>query len=174
VPARGLANRSRAASGPRSSGTMTGLRGARCTGAGEGPPVCTRRFQETRPGAELRGQSLGERRGGAPKGERVPLDARPRPKREQVATSDRVARPHGTVAPFRRSASLYFIRRQRIGIDLAELGCGSRRENEIAFLSAPAIAGEGDHWSSRSERTVVEGAQDSTLRYRCRKSRSKN
>jgi hypothetical protein len=52
VPACGLANRSRAALGPRSSGTMTGPRGARCTGAGEGPPVCTRRFQETRPGAE--------------------------------------------------------------------------------------------------------------------------
>src|ERR1700688_2215446 len=50
----------------------------------------------------------GERRGGAPKGERVPPNARPRPKREQVATSDRVARPHGTVAPFRRSASPYF------------------------------------------------------------------
>jgi hypothetical protein len=33
--------------------------------------------------------------------------------------------------------------------------------------SAPAIAGEGDHWSSRSERTVVEGAQDSELRCRC-------
>jgi hypothetical protein len=34
--------------------------------------------------------------------------------------------------------------------------------------SAPAIAGEGDHWSSRSERTVVEGAPDSQLgcRYR--------
>ena len=43
-----------------------------------------------------------------------------------------------------------------------------RRGNEIAFLSAPAIAGEGDHWSSRSERTVVEGAQDSELRCRCR------
>jgi hypothetical protein len=43
------------------------------------------------------------------------------------------------------------------------------RENEIAFLSAPAIAGEGDHWSSRSERTVVEGAPDSELRCRCRK-----
>ena len=51
VPARGFANRSRAASAPRSSGTMTGPRGARCTGAGEGPPVCTRWLQETRPGA---------------------------------------------------------------------------------------------------------------------------
>jgi hypothetical protein len=26
-----------------------GLRGARCTGAGEGPPVCIRQFQEARP-----------------------------------------------------------------------------------------------------------------------------
>ena len=34
------------------------------------------------------------------------------------------------------------------------------------IASAPAIAGEGDHWSSRSERTVVEGAPDSQLRYR--------
>src|ERR1700730_10120571 len=33
-------------------------------------------------------------------------------------------------------------------------------------LSAPALAGEGDHWSSRSERTVVEGAPDSKPRYR--------
>jgi len=29
-------------------------------------------------------------------------------------------------------------------------------------------AGEGDHWSSRSERTVVEGARDSALRCRCK------
>ena len=34
--------------------------------------------------------------------------------------------------------------------------------------SAPALAGEGDHWSSRSERTVVEGAQEAELRCRCR------
>jgi hypothetical protein len=30
--------------------------------------------------------------------------------------------------------------------------------------SATAIAGEGDHWSSRSERTVVEGALAVPLR----------
>src|SRR5580692_3465038 len=36
-------------------------------------------------------------------------------------------------------------------------------------LSAPAIAGEGDHWSSRSERTVVEGAPDAELRCRCKR-----
>jgi hypothetical protein len=35
--------------------------------------------------------------------------------------------------------------------------------------SAPAIAGEGDHWSSQSERTVVEGAPDSKLRCRRRR-----
>src|SRR5580700_10871365 len=33
----------------------------------------------------------------------------------------------------------------------------------------PREAGEGDHWSSRSERTVVEGALDSPLRCRCKK-----
>jgi hypothetical protein len=36
-------------------------------------------------------------------------------------------------------------------------------------LSAPAIAGEGDHWSSHSERTVVEGAPGVELRFRCKK-----
>jgi hypothetical protein len=36
-------------------------------------------------------------------------------------------------------------------------------------LSATAKAGEGDHWSSRSERTVVEGAHDSELRCGCKK-----
>jgi hypothetical protein len=43
-----------------------------------------------------------------------------------------------------------------------------RRENESARTIRPREAGEGDHWSSRSERTVVEGAQDSKLRSRCR------
>src|ERR1700728_5293191 len=33
------------------------------------------KFQEARPGAEPRGKSLGERRGGAPRGERAPLGA---------------------------------------------------------------------------------------------------
>jgi hypothetical protein len=43
-----------------------------------------------------------------------------------------------------------------------------RRGNEIARAIRAREAGEGDHWSSRSERTVVEGAQDSELRCRCR------
>jgi hypothetical protein len=49
---------------------------------------------------------------------------------------------------------------------LAKLGRGVRRESAISFR--PREAGEGDHWSSRSERTVVEGAHDSELRRRCR------
>ena len=41
-----------------------------------------------------------------------------------------------------------------------------RRENEIACTIRPREAGEGDHWSSRSERTVVEGARASTFHFR--------
>ena len=48
---------------------LTGLRGARCTGAGEGPPVCTRRFQEARPRPSRRVKPSAHDRGGAPQGE---------------------------------------------------------------------------------------------------------
>src|ERR1700761_7042389 len=48
-----------------------GLRGARCTGAGEGPPVCIRWFQEALAQAEPEGPKLFGNRGGAPKGERA-------------------------------------------------------------------------------------------------------
>jgi hypothetical protein len=117
--------------------------------------------QETWPEAEKpRPRNLGQSRGGAPEGERADRKAR-------AASAD--AAPVNCA--FRRSASLRFyleaatflafVRKTRVQ--------KTHRENEIAFLSAPAKAGEGDHWSSRSERTVVEGAQDSTLRYRCRK-----
>jgi hypothetical protein len=41
------------------------------------------------------------------------------------------------------------------------------RENEIARTIRPREAGEGDHWSERSERTVVEGAPDAELRCQC-------
>jgi hypothetical protein len=47
-----------------------GPRGARCTGAGEGPPVCIRWFQEARPEPSRGLKNLGCR-GGAPKGERA-------------------------------------------------------------------------------------------------------
>ena len=62
------------------------------------------------------------------------MSARPRPKREQVATSDRVARPHGTVAPFRRFASPYFLEANDSQLSSASLGRGMRRENEQACL----------------------------------------
>jgi hypothetical protein len=101
VPARGFAVRSRAVSGPRSSGTMTGPRGARCTGAGEGPPVRTRRFQETRPEVEPRGQSLGERRSGAPGGVGALIAKR-------AAAPPRLASAVATVRAFRRSAPSAF------------------------------------------------------------------
>ena len=65
---RGDTLRSRAA-WASSRPARVGLRGARCTGAGEGPPVCIRWFQEARP-EPSRGQNLGCR-GGAPKGERA-------------------------------------------------------------------------------------------------------
>jgi hypothetical protein len=71
---------------------------------------------------------------------------------------------------FRRSASLrFYLEAATVLAFVRNTRMRMHRENEIAFPSAPASAGEGDHWSSRSERTVVEGAQDSTLRYRCRK-----
>ena len=40
---------------------------------------------------------------------------------------------------------------------------------ESAATFRPREAGEADHWSSRSERTVVEGAPDAELRFRCRR-----
>src|SRR5580704_11597913 len=45
---------------------------------------------------------------------------------------------------------------------------GRRLEGGVIFFIRPREAGEGDHWSSRSERTVVEGALDSPLRCCCR------
>src|ERR1700680_1998094 len=43
---------------------------------------------------------------------------------------------------------------------------GRRLEGGVNFFIRPREAGEGDHWSSRSERTVVEGAPDSQPRHR--------
>ena len=50
----------------------------------------------------------------------------------------------------------------------AKLGCAARRENGIARTFRLREAGEGGHWSSPSERTVVEGARDSTCWCCCR------
>jgi len=79
-----------------------------------------------------------------------------------------VARPHETVAPFRRSASPYFFGGKSLVALVGKPRAQARRENESARAFRPREAGEGDHWSSRSERTVVEGAQDSEFCCRCR------
>src|SRR5262245_61640952 len=77
-------------SGPRPPGTTTWLRGARCTDPEEMPE------KEARPPAQ-------NRHGGAPRGERVPLDAR----RASPGTARHVARRNArqqTYCAFRRSA----------------------------------------------------------------------
>ena len=85
VPARGLANCSRAALGIDPAGMTTGLPGVWLSlavervqrplrPAGNDPPK-----SEARPEAEWWRSRLNESRGGAPKGERIPLDAQPHP-----------------------------------------------------------------------------------------------
>jgi hypothetical protein len=76
-----------------------------------------------------------------------------------------------SICAFRRSASPHFIwRRHSSGFrSCCKTRARMRRENGDARTFRPREAGEGDHWSSRSERTVVEGAHDSQLRCRCRK-----
>jgi hypothetical protein len=145
---------------------MIGPRGARCTGTGEGPPVRTRRFQETRPGAESGVTAWRAPRWSAERRARSAERAAP-PEAQMDGNIRCVARPHGTVAPFRRSASPYFLEAKAWWLWSAKLGRGCVAGMRTRAPSAPAIAGEGDHWSSRSERTVVEGAQDSELRCRC-------
>jgi len=115
--------------------------------------------QETWPEVEKpRPRNLGQNRGGAPEGERAERKARAAS--EDAAPVLRFSALRLSSFYLEAATFLAFVRKTRMRM---------HRENEIAFLSAPAIAGEGDHWSSRSERTVVEGAQDQTLRYRCRK-----
>jgi hypothetical protein len=85
-----------------------GPRGARCTGAGEGPPVCIRWFQEARP-EPSRGPNLGCR-GGAPKGERARSMRSRRPrffrKGERRKDARRIAFDAARWCASRRSASL--------------------------------------------------------------------
>jgi hypothetical protein len=104
--------------------------------------------QETWPGAEPRGQSLGERRGGAPKGERAAISARP----------CSAEHGHGRCAFSALRLPLFFSEAKVSRLRSAKLGCGCIARTGSLAPSAPAKAGEGDHWSSRSERTVVEGA----------------
>src|SRR5580698_5065878 len=124
---------------------MTGPRGARCTGAGEGPPVCTRRFQETRPGAESGVTAWREPRWSAERrarsGERAAA-----PEARLGGNIRCVARPHGTVAPFRRSASPYFFGGKSFVALVGKTRARVRRENEIARAFRPRYRGGG--WSA--------------------------
>jgi hypothetical protein len=141
------------------------------------PPRAT--SQETWPEVEKpRPRNLGQSRGGAPRGERArsgrsvqtdfPWRA-PRPKRERVATAVGVARSIFSLRlPALRLPLILFGGETSVAFVLAAKlgrGCVAR----MRLLSATAIAGEGDHWSSRSERTVVEGALAMPLRCRCRR-----
>src|SRR3984957_9393003 len=70
-----------------------GPRGARCTGAGEGPPVCIRWFQEARPEPSRGPKDLGCR-GGAPKGERAHSMRSRRPRSSQHEGKEKGRAPH--------------------------------------------------------------------------------
>jgi hypothetical protein len=70
-----------------------GPRGARCTGAGEGPPVCIRWFQEARPEPSRGLKNLGCR-GGAPKGERARSMRSRRPWSSQHEGKEKGRAPH--------------------------------------------------------------------------------
>jgi hypothetical protein len=110
----------------------------------------------------------GESRGGAPRGERARS-------RWFCVSGSSVARfrargAGGWQHPFcvartpypcvcRRSASPHYFGGERSLSCCAHASYGAIALRERAHASAPAIAGEGDHWSSRSERTVVEGAR---------------
>ena len=76
--------------------------------------------------------------------------------------------PTGQSRLFGAPPPLIFLEAKDSWLWSANLGRGCVARMRSLAPSAPAIAGEGDHWSSRSERTVVEGAPDSELRYRCR------
>src|SRR5262249_7320084 len=89
-------------------------------------------------------------RGGAPRGERVPLGALPRPKRARVATSDRVVRLKRHCA-FRRSASL----RLRGGKDFRGVGKArmqTHRENDETH-PAPLSRGRDKHKNDDDQTT---------------------
>src|SRR5215471_7592767 len=99
-------------SGPRPPGIMTWLRGARCTDPEEMPE------KEARPPAQ-------NRHGGAPRGERVPLDAR----RASLGTARRAPK-RATTEDLRLSA----LRSPLVGVDGTEEkqnpGAATRRGNE--------------------------------------------
>jgi hypothetical protein len=141
----------------RPAGHVAGLPGAGCPGSGS-----VVRDHEARDRTEPKPRGFGESRSGAPRGERALA---------QGARRARLARPARVwcgdppshrcgvrrVRAYRRSASLHF-RGAKHSCRAAKLGREqkARRENEIAFSSAPAIAGEGDHLAKQDGGGGVE------------------
>ncbi len=135
APARGFATRSRAASGIIHAGTTAGA-GDAVPGLGQErvTPAWTA-SQEAWPGAEPRGQSLGESRSGAPEGERAfangPL---PRPAHIQAVTFGCVARTLVGCASRRSAPSLC-----EPGANLKESCCRRRRQTSDAERVARTV-----------------------------------
>ena len=121
--------------------------------------------QEAWPGAEPRGQSLGECRSGAPEGERAPtFGALPRPAHIQAVTFGCVARTLAGCAS-RRSAPLGFFRGGlRICFVVSKPRARPRRENGI-LLSAPPKRGRA---TIRSEARARTRREDAFSFHRCR------
>src|SRR5579864_2100111 len=123
---------------------MTGPRGARCTGAGEGPPVRTRRFQKTRPGAESGVTAWREPRWSAER------RARPAGRAAFARSADGWRHPLRGEAP-RDSCAFSALRlplffwRQKLGGFGRQNSGAMRRENGGARAIRPREAGEGDH-----------------------------
>jgi hypothetical protein len=138
------------------AGIMTGARGAslkRDAKAQVTPARCIARsaaWIELRYMAEARA-AVGRRKASAPRSAR--------------AASDDAAH---SFAPFGALPPLIFWRRTLRAVRYQNSDADVSRERD-RFSFRPRDSGEGDHWSSRSERTVVEGAPDSELRCRCRK-----
>jgi hypothetical protein len=89
--------------------------------------------QETWPGAEPRGQSLGERRGGAPKGERAAISAR----------LCSVEHGHGRCAFSALRLPLFFWRQKIRGFGLQNSGAGASRERDRSHHPPPRQRGRG-------------------------------
>ena len=124
------------------AGITTGARGASLKRDAKGGNACAlHRVKRGLDRASAHGR--GERRGGAPKGERVPLNARPRPKRIRMATSaawrgpTRQSRLFGAPPPF------IFLRQKIRGFGRQASDAGASRERERFSFRPPRSGGGG-------------------------------
>src|SRR5580704_4411531 len=162
--------RTRAASGIMSTGITAGARGA-AAGLGQERAGYARELPRPRkPGLESKSRGLEtlvraaveRRKASASRWTRGPARSAygwQHPMRGEA--------PRDSCAFSALRLPLFFWRQKLRGFDLQNSGAGASRERD-RFSFRPREAGEGDHWSSRSERTVVEGAPVSTCWYRCR------